>query len=428
MATPTTVRTRASEETAQRWLVEFAHRRERAGDGRGRGDIPFEELRSRIAAHYAPLVESVARRFLATGEPLDDLVQEGYLGLLSALEHWDPSRGVKFTTYAVHFIAGTIRHFLRDKCRPIREPAWVHALARRIDEVSQSLTHTLHRTPTPEELAAELQVPVEQVKDAISARSRAQTLSLTESEGDGAGDGVELDRLLAQIPPVQRLVEDRILLEKALAALKPREQQVVYEFFFRDLNQVEIARKIGVSPNYVSVTLRKATDRLRRLFLEAEVLDRTRGRESSILDPVTGLYAPEHVRARLVEGVSRAARSGEPFGVVAFDLSALPTLARRQDDVLRACGATVRGSIRRTDVGGRWSETTLVTLLPGAGSTSSVVADRLTPLLLKAAVESGNPVEVTTRTVWYPELGRTARELIGLLDPSEAVEPLPLAA
>lgn len=408
MALTTRPRERVADATLQRWLEEYARRRDRGDAGRSRGDVPLETLRGQIADSLAPLVESVARRFLAAGEPVEDLVQEGYLGLLAALENWDPTRGVKFSTYAVHFINGAIRHFLRDRCRPIREPARVHALARRINAASTHLVHSLERTPRSDEIAQALELPVDVVDDILAVRERSNTTTI--AEADPAGDTPD-DAL-----PLQSVVEDRVLLERALGALKVREQQVFYEFYYRDLSQIEIARKIGVSANYVSVILRRGTDRLRRLFLEAEVRDREWDSAGQVVDAETGLYGREQTYARLVEGISRAARDGEPFGVVRVRLDGLPESSRPRREALEACGAALRRSIRRADIGGRWAPGVLVALLPQTGETSTVVAGRLEGTLRQAGDAVGVALRPVARTLWYPEHGLRAQELASRLD------------
>ena len=375
----------------------------------------MDALRGKIADSMGPLVESCARRFQASGEPLEDLVQEGYLGLLSALEHWDPARGVKFSTYSVHFIGGSIRHFLRDRCRPIREPARVHAMARRVDEVTVELAQSLARVPRADEVAAVLAVTEEEVGEAMESRGRQRAASI-ESDDEGLGIDAPDEGL-----PVARLVEDRVLLERALSVLKPREQEVIYECYFRDLSQVEVARKIGVSANYVSVTLRRATDRLRRVCLEAEVRDSDRQREGRLVDSETGLYDRAQVHARIVEGVSRSARESEAFGVVAVRLCGMPESGRGRSAVLSACGRSLRKAIRRSDIGGRWSEDVLVALLPGTGETSSVVATRLEGTLRSAAWEAGFRVVPACATWWYPEHGAHAEDLEERLDAFGAV-------
>jgi len=404
------MRERVPETIVQRWLIEYARRRDRGDAGRSRGDVSLDTLRGRIADAMHPLVESCARRFQASGEPVEDLVQEGYLGLLSALDHWDPSRGVKFSTYSVHFISGSIRHFLRDRCRPIREPARVHAMARRVEEASVELAQNLDRAPRADELAAVLDVTEEEVGEAIGSRGRQRAASI-ETDEDGLGIDAPDDAL-----PISRLVEDRVLLERALAVLKPREQEVIYECYFRDLSQVEVAKKIGVSANYVSVTLRRATDRLRRVCMESEIRDPAWQREGRLVDSETGLYDRAQVHARIVEGVSRAARDSELFGLVAVRLGGMPESVRGRSAVLSACGRSLRKAIRRSDIGGRWSEDVLVALLPGTGETSAVVANRLEGTLRCAAWDAGFRVVPHCATWWHPEHGPHAADLERLLD------------
>ncbi|MFY7952293.1 MAG: sigma-70 family RNA polymerase sigma factor, partial [Armatimonadaceae bacterium] len=275
----------------------------------------------------APLVESNARRYRrVSGDLSEDLVQEGYLGLLAALEHWDPARGVKFSTYATHFIVGSIRHFLRDRSRPIREPLRLTALARRIDTAVSALSQQLGRAPRPDEIAAALEVSEESVGEALAVRDLSAPVSTNSLDGEWetADDTV----------PLAQLVEDRTVLGQALSVLRPREQEVVYEHFFRDLSQSEIARKLGISANYVSVTLRRSTERLRRVLCESEVLDSGGIREARLVDPETGLYTRLQTNARLLEGVSRAARENGLFGVVSVRLSGLPVAGRSRGAIL----------------------------------------------------------------------------------------------
>ncbi len=395
-----------SEYDLERWLVEYARRRDRGDAGRAGADLPLRDLRERIASAMAPLVESNARRYRrVSGDLSEDLVQEGYLGLLAALEHWDPARGVKFSTYATHFIVGSIRHFLRDRSRPIREPLRLTALARRIDAAVSALSQQLGRAPRPDEIAAALEVSEESVGEALAVRDLSAPVSTNSLEGEWetADDTV----------PLAQLVEDRTVLGQALSVLRPREQEVVYEHFFRDLSQSEIARKLGISANYVSVTLRRSTERLRRVLCESEVLDSGGIREARLVDPETGLYTRLQTNARLLEGVSRAARENGLFGVVSVRLSGLPVAGRSRGAILGEYGSVLRRSIRRSDIGGRWSDDVLLALLPGTGETSSVVADRLSQRFDEIA---GVGVGYATATFWYPEHGARASEVVAELD------------
>lgn len=393
-----------SEIDLERWLLEYARRRDRGDGGRAGADLPLRELRERIATAMAPLVESAARRYRrSAGDLSEDLAQEGYIGLLAALEHWDPSRGVKFSTYATHFVVGAIRHYLRDRTSPIREPSRLTALARRVDSVVSGLSQQLGRAPRPDEVASALDVSEEEVGQALLARGMSSPVSTATLEGDWetADGGL----------PIAQCVEDRTVLGQALSVLRPREQEVVYEHFFRDLSQSEIARKLGVSANYVSVTLRRSTDRLRRVLSESELLETRVLPATRLVDPETGLYSRSQTHARLLEGISQAVREDGLFGVVAVRLGVVSGVGRVS--ALTEAGAVLRRSIRRSDIGGRWSTDVLVALLPGTGETSSVVADRLEERLRAVpGLDSG----LSTATFWYPEHGDRASDLVGALD------------
>lgn len=397
-----------TETTLHRWLQEYARRRGEGG-GRSQGDLPLPALREKIARAHSPLVESVARKFLGTGEPLEDLAQEGYLGLLSALEYYDPAKGVRFSTYATHFIAGAIRHFLRDRSRIIREPAWLQETAGKLERTVERLTAVLERDPTPAELASALAVPVETVEEIQATRGTFRVISYDDSHGSD-NDGL-LETLDDDDEPMSLHVENRIVLRQLVQRLRPFEQQVVYEFYFRNLNQTEIATKLGVSCNYVSVTLRKAVERLSKLMGEAEAYDRLRHRETSIVDAYTGLYSLEHLTARLEEGVSRAVRAGMPISLIQFQLLGVPPSGRAHDEAMEACGNRLRTSIRRMDIAGRGQGTTLYAVLGGTGPQVEVAAHRLTGVLEDVGPSVHLPIRVVTGTAWHPEQGRTATDL-----------------
>jgi len=399
-----------SDTTVLRWLQEYVRRRGEGG-GRAQHDLPLPQLKERIARAYRPLVESVARKFLGTGEPLEDLVQEGYLGLLSALEYYDPSKGVRFSTYATHFIGGAIRHFLRDRSRIIREPAWLQEVATRIEKTIEVLSTRFEREPTPAEIAEELALPVETVEETLATRVVFQVVSFDDSFLESSG-GL-LERLLTgQGASLATQVENRVVVQEGLRHLKPFEQQVIYEHYFRNLNQTEIAAKLGVSCNYVSVTLRKGVDRLGKLLSEAELRDRHRRREQPIVDAVTGLYTYIHLVTRLDEAISRAVRSQMPVSLIRFALLELPDSVRLREELLVACGTRLRSSIRRMDLAGRGEGDSFLAILTGTGPQVELAANRLVGVLTATAAEVRIPVRVQATTAWYPEQGRTAQELL----------------
>jgi RNA polymerase sigma-B factor len=226
------------------------------------GDVPDGErtrLRDDLVRLHLPLVEHCARRFQNRGEPLEDLVQVGTIGLIKAVDRYDVSRGVEFTSYGVPTIVGEIRRHIRDK-------AWAMHVARRIKEVSvrmarvlDDLTTTLGRSPTIAELAAAAGVDEEDVIDALDAAHAYSTRSLDASPGTGD----QLAEHLAGPDPGYEGVDDRWLLSAGLDALDPRERRIVHLRFFEEMTQSQIAADLGISQMHVSRLLRNALDVMR---------------------------------------------------------------------------------------------------------------------------------------------------------------------
>lgn len=422
---------RLRDEHVSQWIGEYVRRRKdavaagEADEVSARRDaLPLEKLRACIAAHYAGLVESIARRFTGSGEPLEDMVQEGYLGLLSALEHYDPNKGVKFSTYATHFVAGAMRHCLRDKGKIIKEPAWLHDLVGKINRASDTLTQTLGRPPHAAEIAQTLNLTEEAVEEILSTRQVFQVASFNAGpEDDQRVVGlVDPEKIRSDRPVSLRLpIEDRIVLEAAVDKLKALEQKVLYEFFYKDLNQTEIAKKLGISCNYVSHILKNSTKKLRRVLGEAEVTDRGRGREASVVDRVTTLYTAAHIQSRWDEELSRAARGGYALALVVIDLDPLPPPGRGRDEILAVCGEAVKTSIRRVDLAGRFENDALIVLLPHTGAQAAIVAQRLRDVLCESVARAapsgeGDPGGCLVRVGWalYPNQGRTPSDLLAV--------------
>src|SRR5579862_2466853 len=115
-------------------------------------DSPRPDLKDLIMVQYANLVERIARRFAGI-EPMDDLVQVGFIGLLNALSKFDPNAGVRFNTYATYLVAGEIKHYLRDRSQTIRQPAWLQELRTMVLCASAGLQQSLGRTPSEREIA-----------------------------------------------------------------------------------------------------------------------------------------------------------------------------------------------------------------------------------------------------------------------------------
>jgi DNA-directed RNA polymerase specialized sigma subunit len=243
------------------------------------------ELRDAITIQLSGLVESIARKFIGSGEPIEDLIQEGYLGLLNALDLFKPEKGVKFTTYATHLIVGQIKHYLRDKGKIIKEPAWLQELNSKINRVTNELSARYGRPPTTQEIAEFLGMTTKAVEDVLMTREvfKVSSLDAIYEDEEEEWNGYDLEKLNCE--PCQTFnlpIEERVVVETAMQQLKQIEQQVLHLFFEEGYNQTEIAHMLSISCNYVSHILRNATQKLRRIISEAEWLDEQRFRARAL--------------------------------------------------------------------------------------------------------------------------------------------------
>jgi len=235
-----------------------------------------ESLRDHLVLLHTPLVEHCARNFVASGEPLDDLVQEGYVGLIKAVDRFDPEKGVRFSTYACHLITGEIRHYLRDLGRLIHEPGWHFELRQRISRTNDQLTQKLGRAPEPEEIARSLGIEASSVRDVLRNQ---QTLTVeyldAESERDGdEGGGSDWDHRLASSATTpaasETRVEDQMMLGLALPRLRELEKKAITLFFFEDCTKTEIAKRLDISVNHAAYLIKRGVEGLRQIIEESE--------------------------------------------------------------------------------------------------------------------------------------------------------------
>jgi RNA polymerase sigma-B factor len=225
------------------------------------------ELRDHIVLAHMPLVKSIAGHYAAGQAQRDDLEQVGCVGLIKAVERYDPTLGVPFEAYARTVVSGEIFHYLRDLAPVLRVPRWYRTLNRRLHESHDRLIVSLGRAPTHEELAADMNIQVEGVKEILRLRDTYNLMSLSERVEGGDGPP-RLEAIRSARHQTFRLpVEDRIVLDKALERLADFERRVVELFFYKDLTQTEIARRLGFSQKHISrtlaTTLRKLKEDLR---------------------------------------------------------------------------------------------------------------------------------------------------------------------
>jgi RNA polymerase sigma-B factor len=219
--------------------------------------------RELLVERFLPLARQLARRYERPEEPFDDLFQVACLGLVKAIDRFDLSRDVAFSSYAVPTILGEIKRYFRDRTWAIRVPRDLQELALRVDRTVTELATDLHRQPTIAELASALSLDEEAVLEALeaSAAYRTTSLSLPRSNEDEAGE--TLGDTVGTSEEGFALAEDRATLGRLLQSVSPRERDVLRLRFEEDLTQAEIGALIGVSQMQVSRIIRQALARLR---------------------------------------------------------------------------------------------------------------------------------------------------------------------
>ncbi|WP_245644591.1 RNA polymerase sigma factor SigF [Nocardioides jensenii] len=212
---------------------------------------------------HLPLVEHCARRFRNRGEPFEDLVQVGTIGLIKAVDRFDTERGVEFSTYATPTIIGEIKRHFRDKGWAIRVPRRLQELRMQISAATAELNQSLGRSPTPSEIAQAIDCSVEEVIEGIESSNAYSTLSL-DAGSDSSEDGAlsMLDTMGVDDEGLEH-VELRESLKPLLEQLPPREKNILMLRFFKNMTQSQIAAEVGVSQMHVSRLLTKTLDHLR---------------------------------------------------------------------------------------------------------------------------------------------------------------------
>jgi RNA polymerase sigma-B factor len=224
------------------------------------------DLREAVVAQTLPYVKRVAHGLARRqSDPVEDLIQVGTIGLLKAIEKYNPASGTAFKTFASYFITGEIRHYLRDKAGMIKAPRQMYELYYRMNQIIQQLSNQLGRTPTDVEIAEALACPVEKVQSAQAMDRRRTMVSLDQflvHDGE-ASEPMHLEKLVDDNDwySAERQ-EERIQLTQAMETLKPELRDVIEMRYFQDLSQMEIAQKLGISQMQVSRRIRKALDLL----------------------------------------------------------------------------------------------------------------------------------------------------------------------
>jgi RNA polymerase sigma-B factor len=230
-----------------------------------------EAARAALVARFMPLARSLARRYERSSESLDDLLQVASLGLVKAIDRFDPERGNAFVSFAVPTILGELRRYFRDCCWDVHVPRGTQERTLKLEDAERRLTLDRGRAPSVAELAEYMEIDSEQVLDAMAASQAYGALSLDAPRSSMTGEpATTYAELLGDIDERFTLVEDRVTIARALEHIPERERVALQLRFVEDLTQSEIAARIGVSQMQVSRLLRHALEQLRILTRASE--------------------------------------------------------------------------------------------------------------------------------------------------------------
>jgi RNA polymerase sigma-B factor len=240
-----------SDRADERWL--FA-RFQRDGD---------RAAHEALVERFLPLARQLARRYERGNEPLDDLFQVASLGLLKAIDRFDPARRTAFSSFAVPTILGELKRHFRDKGWSLRVPRDLQELSVRVERVVDDLVSELGRAPTPDEIARHIGVRTEQVLEAREAASAYRAVSL-DRPCDDAEAADELVDLIGAEDPGYHLADASATVDGLMSVLSEREREILRLRFAEDLTQSEIGKRLGVSQMHISRLIRHAVAQLRQ--------------------------------------------------------------------------------------------------------------------------------------------------------------------
>ncbi|MDB5097315.1 MAG: hypothetical protein JWM80_1736 [Cyanobacteria bacterium RYN_339] len=231
--------------------------------------------KQKLVNEFLPLVKKIARGLARRStDPVEDLIQVGSIGLLEAINRYETGHNTEFKTYAVHFITGHIRHYLRDRQNLLRGPRVLQELSYRLSQVTNKLTQQMGRDPSNQELADVLDVSIEQVDQVKMYDRRVTVLWLDQESGDGDDDEQRslLDTLSDGRTSVDNRedMDDRLVLVEAMEHLPDAQRKLLELRYFQDLTQAELSRRLGISQMEVCRRLKKAEKQLKIAMIPAK--------------------------------------------------------------------------------------------------------------------------------------------------------------
>jgi RNA polymerase sigma-B factor len=210
------------------------------------------DARNALVAFHMPLLRSLARRYANRGEPSEDLMQVGAVGLIKAVDRFEPERGLAFSTFATPTIVGEIKRHFRDKTWMVRPPRSLQDMRARLVQAREELTHRIGRSPTIVDLAEFMGMSKEGVLEGLEASNAYSAVSIDSPTDREIPEGQTIERRLGILDEGMDLVERRRCVEPLLDTLSERDQRLIFLRFFRGMTQTEIGAELGLSQMHVS--------------------------------------------------------------------------------------------------------------------------------------------------------------------------------
>ncbi len=230
-----------------------------------------KHLQNIIVLATMPLVKKISRGLARRNtDPVEDIIQVGSVGLVKAIQLYNPKVSENFKTYATYLITGEIRHYLRDKVSMIKAPREIYELAYRVNKLMEKMKDENGNEPSETVLAEELGTSVVKIKEVIDVERRKQTISLDQVINIGNDESLSLFDKIADDNHynLESFQEDKILLNDAIKKLDVKLQEVIVLNYFQDMSQTQIATKLGISQMQVSRRLKKALNMLLNILSE----------------------------------------------------------------------------------------------------------------------------------------------------------------
>jgi RNA polymerase sigma-B factor len=229
-----------------------------------------QRAREELVERYMPFAKRLALRYRGASESFDDLLQVANLGLVNAVDRFDPARGIPFTAFASPTILGELKRHFRDRVWTVRVPRGLHDRMAEVDKAITELTKKLQRAPTVGEIAARLELEQTDVLEVLEANHNRRPLSLDRPPGSDDAEESAPSEWIGSEDAGFELVEGRVALEAVLPYLDERERLVLRLRFVEDMTQSQIAEQIGHSQMHVSRILRRALVRIREQIKEQQ--------------------------------------------------------------------------------------------------------------------------------------------------------------